>query len=361
MKLFIVDRACSGLTDGPQEIMVMLLKSGVLAGYDYILYDGKFLKFNEYLETHCSTRKPYSLFKSYILIIRNKRFLNRFTEVCWFGSFNYSFFVIALATRCKCKKVVGYDCLFRTYILALKHTSGFTSTLYAIARLIRSWLIEKFLEIKNVRVLYVSEQCAKYALKIYPNLDVKTIGLLSAPANITDLALGESDQKLIRECTGKLIVIGPCHSATDIINTRNLLAQLKEVGVLKNDLVLMGSGFSQGEFSGYKKIPFIREFEKFFAITKFDVIPIRTNAPGIQTKLQKIALLGAKVYMRDSLDLQPVNLNISTLHELLMDIQHSSLKSVLKRPKHELDIRKWSRLYKLIQDKYLREFHGQEP
>lgn len=364
MKLLIMDRPARGIEDGPQEIVHMMLSSGVVDGFTTVVFNGAFYTPETYRETYHNRRVRMTFRSALAWVWTNRALLRYVEEVCWFGSFNHWFLMIALLMHPDRRRVVAYDCLVRTYRIAVADAVGFKAKVFSRLRLARAWMIETTMARAGVRTLFVSEACQRFAGEWLPRLPSTVIGLLPPPIATSDLdptvmtelqAEGRESEKI--DPMRDILILGPCLSATDIGNARAVLAALKDTGVAVDHLVLFGRGFAGTEFGDFRKMPFVEDFEGFFANSGYTTVALRQNAPGIQTKLQKLALLGNKVLVREGLDVYPVTDNILSLPETLQTaFDKGDGNGITTRPAAPLDVARWAALYDSSLDLYRSEF-----
>lgn len=364
MKLLIMDRPAQGIEDGPQEIVHMMLSSGAVDGFTTIVFNGALFTPETYRESRHDSRVPMTFWSALAWIWTHRGRLRGVEEVSWFGSFNQWFLMIALLLRPARRRVVAYDCLVRTYETAMADAVGFKARLLARLRLARAQLIERTMERARVRTLFVSASCQLFAAERFPRLPSGVIGLMPPPATTPAFAAPAPSKADAKESEGAgidldrdILILGPCLSATDVKNARAVLAALQGAGVATERVVLFGRGFAGTEFDGFRKIPFVEDFEAFFANSGFTTVAMRQNAPGIQTKLQKLALLGTKVLVREGIDVNPVTDNILYLTETLQTAcDNGDGNGITTRPAAPLDVARWAALYDSSLDLYRSEF-----
>ena len=240
-----------------------------------------------------------------------------YKSIIIFGSFNWPLVLTAILI-CGPRRVsvIGYDSITRTMALNYKRALIKNKLLWA-ARFLKYFSLELLFSILRVRFLFVSRFCVEYHKKLFSPLAPKAELLPTLP----------SDKKRpAREVfSDKVYVLGPCNSDLDYYNLNQTLKLMLESGFTPGDLIFVGSGFHKIKNNEINRINFVENFDKWAGNIGHPIVSLRPGAPGIQTKVQRMLLLGNYVFCLNEIDVYPMsNHLVRPLRELKPDFHYKA-------------------------------------
>jgi len=295
--LFVTLRPFDGPTDGPQQIIKNLVDEGCMKDTVFF-FAGKLIGLSDYKKT-THLKAACQSFMMLRLVMHLLFSGKTYKSIIVFGSFNWTL-VLATILICGSRRVsvIGYDSITRTMALNYKRALTKNKLVWA-ARFSKYFLLELLFSILRVRFLFVSQFCVEYHKKLFSPVAPKAELLPTLPSD---------NKRPAREVlSNKVYILGPCNSDLDYHNLNQTLKLMLESGFTLGDLIFVGSGFHKFNKNEIYRINFVENFDKWAGNLRHPIVSLRPRAPGIQTKIQRMLLLGNCVFCIDEIDVFPIS------------------------------------------------------